>query len=145
MAIPMSTFQTWTANARNNLSSTVSRLTVQDYIRLTVIVGAYCLLRPYLIQLGARFQAKDHEREIEPSEKDALAVEVGSDGQKARVEIPEDTDEEDGGDSADVSWGTKARRRQRAVVRRLLEAEEKRKAEEEEERDDKDIEEFLVD
>lgn len=130
---------------RTQAAESTRNLTPKDYIRLLAIVGGYSLLRPYLVRLGGRFQASDHEREINDSE-------ILSSGDKAiispnllRGQIPEDSDEEEEeeGDKGVVSWGRKARRRQRGLVRKIVEAEEKRRREEEEADSDKEIEEFL--
>lgn len=130
---------------RTQAAQSTRNLTPKDYIRLLAIVGGYCLLRPYLVRLGGRFQASDHEREIDDCE-------ILSSGDKGiispnllRGQIPEDSDEEEEeeGDKGVVSWGRKARRRQRGLVRKIVEAEEKRRREEEEADSDKEIEEFL--
>lgn len=137
-------FITYASNLRSQVTSSYSRLSLQDYIRLIAIVGAYCLLRPYLLKFGAKFQAKDHERELDPDEM-ASAAAVSPNSLRGKVHVPEDTDsgsEEEGRKGTD--WGKKARRRQRRVLRGILEAEEKRRREEDEAESDKEIEEFLV-
>lgn len=65
---------------------------------------------------------------------------------RGKVDIPEDTDDEDEatGDSTGPDWGKKARRRQRDLLKKLLDAEEQRLQENQEELEDKDIEEFLI-
>ena len=134
----------YASNFSSNISNTFDRLTLQDYIRLIIVIGAYSLLRPYLIKLGARFQAKDHEREIDPDEISSVAA-ISPNSLRGKVHVPEDTDsesEEEGRKKTD--WGKKARRRQRKVIKQLLEEDEKRKREEEEAESDKEIEEFLV-
>lgn len=133
---------------RAQAAQTTRNLTPKDYIRLLAIVGGYCLLRPYLVKFGGRFQASDHEREIEDTE----ILSAGGDNKGIispnvlRGQIPEDTDEDDEeeeGDKGVVSWGRKARRRQRGLVRKIVEAEENRRREEDEADSDKEIEEFL--
>lgn len=137
-------FTTYAANIRSQVSYSYHRLGAQDYIRLIAIVGAYCLLRPYLLKLGARFQAKDHERELDPDEM-ASAEATSVNSLRGKVHVPEDTDSEsDEEGRKGTDWGKKARRRQRRVLRGILEAEEKRRREEEEAESDKEIEEFLV-
>lgn len=140
------TFQAWVQEMRAQAAQTTRNLTPKDYIRLLAIVGGYCLLRPYLVKFGGRFQASDHEREIH----DADILPGGGKGiispNVIRGQIPEDTDEEDEeeeGDKGVVSWGRKARRRQRGLVRKIVAAEEKRRREEDEADSDKEIEEFL--
>jgi hypothetical protein len=134
--------QTYTSRISTNLSKTASRYSLQDYIRLVVIIGAYCLLRPYLIKLGGKFQAKDHEREIDLDELSSpAAVKNRRAVQAIRDQVPEDTDSE-AEDEKGADWGRGARRRQRLMVRRLLEQAEKHKDEDE---DDKDIADLLED
>jgi hypothetical protein len=103
------------------------------------------LLRPYLIKLGGRAQMQSHEEESERAEAEAKAK-ISPNELRGRVEIPEDTDEEDEAtaEASGPDWGKKARRRQREMIKKLLEAEEQRLQENQEELEDKDIEEFLV-
>lgn len=137
-------FTLYASNVRSQVSYSYHRLSAQDYIRLIAIVGAYCLLRPYLLKLGAKFQAKDHERELDPDEM-ASAAATSVNSLRGKVHVPEDTDSEsDEEGRKGTDWGKKARRRQRRVLRGILEAEEKRRREEEEAESDKEIEEFLV-
>ena len=143
-------FSHYTSKAINNFNSTFDRLTLQDYIRLIVIIGAYALLRPHLIKLGARFQAKDHERELDPEEIEQAgkisANSLRGESLKGKVHIPQDTDSESEDEARKTTdWGKKARRRQRKVIRGLLEEEDKRRRELEEDESDKEIQEFLVD
>ncbi|KAI9809763.1 MAG: hypothetical protein M1825_000196 [Sarcosagium campestre] len=148
---PITTFQIWADNARNNLGNTVRSLTPVDYIRLVAIVGGYALLRPYLIRLGGRFQAKDHEREIVDSQGLLASGGEGDGGSQGKaglngqVGVPEDTDDEDDDDPAHTTnWGRTARRRQRKMIKKILEAEETKLRKEQEDEEDKDIEEFLT-
>ncbi|MCJ1375656.1 hypothetical protein MMC20_006893 [Loxospora ochrophaea] len=134
---------TYRHNLQQNLGQSLDRLALKDYIRLTAIVGAYCLLRPYLLKLGARFQAKDHERDVDPDELSSAAA-MSPNTLRGQVTVPEDSEsEEDMAVGTGANWGKKARRRQRQMVRKIVEAEEKLRAEEAQEDSDKDIEEFL--
>ena len=144
---------TYASNLNHQVFSAFERMTIQDYIRLVIIVGAYALLRPYLLKLGGKYQQQDHEREIDPDEMARMKKNVVRDRRngslRERIDIPEDTDSDsDGGTgaaAAGMDWGKKARRRQRRVVRTLLEQEEQRKREAEERESDKEIEDLLVD
>jgi hypothetical protein len=148
----LSTLLTQLTTYKNNFTTQVNaaftRLTPKDIIRLVIIVGAYCLLRPYLIKLGGRFQAQDHERELDTEEIDRMRKSEGYGGSlKGRVEIPDDTDSDSDGEGAlgtGADWGKKARRRQRRVMRQLIEEDEKRRREEEEAESDKELEAFLT-
>ncbi|KAI9783356.1 MAG: hypothetical protein M1839_003890 [Geoglossum umbratile] len=94
-------------------------------IRIVIILGGYALLRPYLLKLAGKFQARDHERELDPNEMSSDAV-MSARSLRGQVQVPDDTDEEEGsGTGAD--WGRGARRRQREMIRRILEAEEKKR------------------
>ncbi|KAI9767514.1 MAG: hypothetical protein M1839_004474 [Geoglossum umbratile] len=128
-------------NLRRNVSSSVSQLSLKDYIRIVIILGGYALLRPYLLKLAGKFQARDHERELDPNEMSSDAA-VSARSLHGQVQVPDDTDEEEGsGTGAD--WDRGARRRRREMIRRILEAEEKKRVEEAED-SDKDIEEYLA-
>lgn len=137
--------QTWASNAQHNLTAATSRLTIYDYIRLVTIIGAYCLLRPYLMKLGARFQAKDHDREIDMDELTASTAKTSPNSLRGQVEVAEDSESEDEGRVSGMYWGKKARRRQRMVLRKILDEEERIRREEEEVESDREIQEFLVD
>ncbi|OCL12124.1 DUF1531-domain-containing protein [Glonium stellatum] len=134
---------TWAGNFQRNTSSAFAELRLQDYIRLVVIIGGYCLLRPWLMKLGAKMQTKSHEADsadtglMNPNEL------------RGKVEIPgvdEDSDEEEEEAAAGTAgnWGRGARVRQRKFIREALEREEKRLREETEAESDKEIEEFLI-
>lgn len=141
----MDNMYVWAGNFQHNLTETVTKMAWHDYIRIVIVIGGYCLLRPYLILLGGKFQAKDHERELNEDEMSSAAA-MSPNSLRGQVQVPEDSDDEDGGDGAGTTgtdWGRSARRRQRQLIRKILEAEEKLKAEEEEADSDKDIEEFL--
>ncbi|KAI9873815.1 MAG: hypothetical protein M1830_010581 [Pleopsidium flavum] len=139
----MDNFHTWAGNFQRNVEQSVSKMTLNDYIRITILLGGYCLLRPYLLQLAGRFQAKDHDRELDPDEMSSAAA-VSPNSLRGQVQVPEDSEEEEEGRATTgTDWGRNARRRQRQMIRRILEAEDKLKAEAEPD-SDKEIEEFLV-
>jgi len=135
---------TYASNFTYQLSSSFDRMTAKDYIRLIIIAGAYALARPYLLKIGGRFQAQDHEREIDPEEI-AASAKMSANSLRGKVHVPEDTDsesEDEGRKGTD--WGKKARRRQRRVIRNILDQEERMRKENEEADSDKEIEEYLV-
>lgn len=87
---------------------------------------------------------KAHEAEEARSEAAAKAK-MSANELRGRVQVPDDTDDEDEGSQASgPDWGKRARRRQREMIKKLLAAEEQRLRESQEELEDKDIEEFLV-
>ncbi|ROT39311.1 DUF1531-domain-containing protein [Sodiomyces alkalinus F11] len=132
-----------------NLRASFEDLTPQKIIRLVVIVGAYALLRPYLMKLGGKFQMRGHEAQEEPEDTAAPRAKLTPNDIRGQAGIPEDSDdgeeEEEGAEGPAIAtdWGKKARRRQRHVLKELLDAEERRLAELQEDEEDKDIEEFL--
>ena len=132
---------TWAGNFQRNTSSAFAELRLKDYIRLVVIIGGYCLLRPWLMKLGAKMQTKSHEADsadtglMNPNEL------------RGKVEIPgvdEDSDEEEEGEGTAGNWGRNARVRQRKFIREALEREEQRLRDEAGAESDKEIEEFLI-
>ena len=136
-------FQAWVQDFRKQAAESSRNLTAKDYIRLLAIVGGYCLLRPYLVKLGGRFQASDHERELDDTEILSPAA-ISANSLRRQIDVPDDSDSEEEVNGAQgPNWGRTARRRQRKIIKRAVEAEEKRRAEEEEADSDKEIEEFL--
>lgn len=130
--------------------SQFSQMRTRDYIRLVVIIGGYCLLRPYLMKLGAYMQNKQHEADSRPSEDEnagagpkLTANDLRGNKSQPEFKIPgvdSDSEDEDKDD-----WGRAARVRQRKFVRQMLEIHEKKLREDAEANSDKDIEEFLID
>ncbi|AEO62681.1 d91c2a8f-e57a-4b5f-89e2-91e5767f3389 [Thermothielavioides terrestris] len=128
-----------------NLKGSFTDLTLEKFIRIVIVAGGYLLLRPYLLKLGGRAQMRAHEEEA--ARADAVAkAKISPNELRGRVQIPDDTDDEDerAAEASGPEWGKKARRRQREMIRKLLDAEEQRLRESQEELEDKDIEEFLV-
>lgn len=94
---------------------------------MVIILGGYLLLRPYILKMQAKFQERDHAREIDPSEESSHAA-----MDARRKPAGEETDDED-----DDSWGVKLKRRQKEKAR-----EDARLREEENDSDD-EIAEYL--
>lgn len=133
------------SNFKNNLAATYSNFiswAPEKYIRLIAVVGAYILLRPYIIKFGSRMQTKEHEKEVDADEMAAAAA-ISPNSLRGHVQVPDDSDEDEE-KTTGADWGKKARKRQRQMVKRVLEAEEKLRREQEEDEEDKDIEQFLV-
>ncbi|KAI1655663.1 DUF1531-domain-containing protein [Daldinia decipiens] len=127
----------------NNVSESFTSMTAKEWIRLVIIVGAYALLRPYIIKYGAKHQEKQLEKQF--AEEDAEQAEISPNQLRGEAGIPEDSDDE--GEQAKTTasdWGKKARKRQRNMIKKLLDAEEKRLQELQEDEEDKDIEQYLV-
>ena len=137
-----SNFHAWVQDFRANAAQSSKSLTAKDYIRLLAIVGGYCLLRPYLVKLGGRFQASDHARELDDTE--VLSAATSPNALRGQIDVPDDTDSgEEVGGATGTNWGRNARRRQRKMIKSIVEAEEKLRAEQEEADSDEEIEEFL--
>ncbi|KAI0525652.1 protein trafficking Pga2 [Xylaria bambusicola] len=126
-----------------NVGGSITNMTAQQWIRLIAIVGAYALLRPYIIKLGAKHQEKQFEKAQQE------VAEISPNQLRGELGIPDESDDDDDddaqGEATAADWGKKARKRQRNMIKQLLDAEEKRLQETLDEQEDKDIEEFLVD
>jgi hypothetical protein len=142
----VSTVKQWGNNFVSQVGIAYSNMTPEKYIRLIAIVGAYALLRPYIMKFGSRFQSREHEKDVDEDEMAAAAA-ISPNSLRGQVQVPEDSDseEDEDGKPTGADWGKKARRRQRQLVRRVLEAEEQLRREQQEDDEDKDIQEFLVD
>lgn len=139
----------WAHNVHRNTTHMFDDMNLTNYIRLVIVVGAYFLLRPYLIKLGAKLQAKEHEKEIDPYDLATVKAAISPNSLRGQVEVPVDTDSEGEepttGETKGADWGKKARKRQRQMLRKVLEADEKLRLEKEGAEDDKDIMEYLDD
>lgn len=116
------------------------------WIRMIIIVGTYCLIRPYLIKWGAAHQKKQHEaaNAANASNTDASIHpnELRTGKKMAIPGVDDDSDEE--ADSKGANWGKNARVRQRKFIRKAMEKEEQRLQDEQEAESDKEIEDLLV-
>lgn len=150
-ADPIGMFLAVGERATNNLKATFSELSLTKFIRLVAVVGAYVLLRPYLLKLAGKRQLEQQVAAEQEAEAEAEAQGkriTASDIRGQRVAIPDESSDEgeDGVGSATggPDWGRNARRRQRKMVKKLLDAHEQKLAQEQEDEEDKDIEEFLI-
>jgi hypothetical protein len=116
---------------------------LQTFIRLVVVVGAYLLIRPYLVKGGAKMQERQHDKVIAADKKRQGLISPNS--LRGQVEVPEETGSEEEGEASGANWGGKARKKQRKVLKKILEADEKTSLGAEGDMDDKDIMEYLVD
>ncbi|KAI0444600.1 protein trafficking Pga2 [Xylaria telfairii] len=131
-----------TDRVTNNVTTSLTNMTAKQWIRLVAIIGAYALLRPYIIKLGAKHSAKEFEK----GQQDG--AEISPNQLRGEIGIPDESDDDDAGpeqgETSAADWGRKARKRQRRMIKQLLDAEEQRLQETFDELEDKDIEEFLV-
>ncbi|KAK6951928.1 hypothetical protein Daesc_006453 [Daldinia eschscholtzii] len=126
-----------------NVTESFTSMTPKQWIRLVIIVGAYALLRPYIIKYGAKHQEKQLEKQF--AEEEARQAQISPNQLRGEIGIPEDSDEEEEqAETTAADWGKKARKRQRNMIKKLLDAEEKRLQELQEDEEDKDIEQYLV-
>ena len=144
----------YASNFKQQLHGAFDRMTPERYVQLFLIVCAYILFRPRLLKIVEWLQGRNLERELDPNEARGMqraaknVVRDPRDGSlRERIDVPEDTDSDSGGEEKPVGtdWGKKARRRQRRVVRTLLEQEEQRKWDEQGADSDKEIEDRLID
>ncbi|KAF5580045.1 trafficking PGA2 domain-containing protein [Fusarium pseudoanthophilum] len=130
-------FLQYGANASNNISNAFDSMDTKAWLRLTVIVGGYMLLRPLFL----KFVTKGAVQKMEDEDaREKRKAQISPNELRGLVEDEPEIDEE--GDGTGADWGQKARVRQRTMLKDLLEAEERRREEEE---DDKDIADLLED
>jgi hypothetical protein len=141
------TLMTWRDNFNRNTRAAFTSMTPENYIRLVVIVGAYALIRPYLMKIGAKLQERQHERdaleELLPA-GDIHPNELRT-GKKFAIPGVEESDGEEDEEAKPGQWGKKARVRQRKMIRHTLEEQERMLQEEQDEEDLKDIVDLLED
>lgn len=132
---------TFKGNLTRNTSQAFGNLTLKQGLRLTIIVCAYLLLRPYLLKLGAKVQQSQMEKEAKKLEAERATKMNANDlrGGKRIEEVESESEEE-----SKEQWGKKARLRQRKVVKKAMEAQE-RKLEARATESDKEIEDLLED
>ena len=131
----------WWARFTTNTSKSLADMTLQNWIRLVIIVGTYLLVRPYLLNLGAYVQRKQLEKEDrrareEDERRGAGGLDAndlrGGAARGAKIDIPgvESDEEDEGGVVESVKeggeWGRRARVRQRKIVRNAVEEQERR-------------------
>lgn len=134
-----------------NFRKSFEGMSPEKWIRIVIIVGTYCLIRPYLMKLGGKAQMKQHEKEAaEAKAEEEKKAKMSPNELRGYKEIPEDSDDEGGegqaeGQTTSTEWGKKARKRQRHMIKKILDAEEQRLQELQDDDEDKDIQEFLTD
>lgn len=136
-----------------NMRKSFDGMSPEKWIRIVIVVGAYCLIRPYLMKLGGKVQMKQYEKEAAEtrSEEDRQAK-MSPNELRGYKEIPEDSDDEDDGQqqqpgqgqTSSAEWGKKARKRQRNTIKKILAAEEQRLQDLQDDDEDQDIEQYLT-
>lgn len=112
---------------------------LRTFIRLVVVVGAYLLIRPYLVKGGAYMQERQHDKVIAADKKREKDARLSPNDLRGQASVPEDTDSEEEGQASGPNWGGNARKKQKRELRKQLDADEKRRLDIEGEKDDKDI------
>jgi hypothetical protein len=115
---------TWYGNFTRNTSAGFARMTPKSWIRLITAVGAYILLRPYLMKLGAHLQKKQLEKEEARMEEERAVVSANELRTGRKIQIPGVESEDDEEEVREGEWGRKARVRQRKIVKKAMERHE---------------------
>jgi len=121
---------TWKGNFTRNTSESFSRMTAKNWLRLVIIVCTYCLIRPYILKLGAKVQQSYLEKESKEADEQWAAMHPNDlRGGRRNVDIPGVESEDEGEDGQNEvvvkgEWGRKARVRQRKIVRKAMEIHE---------------------
>lgn len=130
-----------------NFRKSFEGMSPEKWIRIVIVVGTYCLIRPYLMKLGGKVQMKQHEKEAAAAKaEEEQKAKMSPNELRGYKEIPDDSDDEGEaqGQTTSTEWGKKARKRQRHMIKKLLDAEEQRLQELQDDEEDKDIQEFLT-
>ena len=129
--------KTWLQDTTVYIEENVVRLPRKSSIRLLVIIGAYCLFRPYLLKWGGIKQTTNYDKALEEDEAEDSSA--ATESQDASDYSAKSTTAN--GDDQGATWGEKARQRQKRPVRELVEGREEVFGPDAE--SDKEIEEFL--
>ncbi|KAJ4297966.1 hypothetical protein N0V90_005865 [Kalmusia sp. IMI 367209] len=133
-------------NFVRNITGSFTRLKPEGWIRLVMIVGTYCLIRPYLMKLGARAQERQHAKDAAAQAGSGTEVHPNELRTGKKFAIPGvESDGEEEEEAKPAEWGKKARVRQRKFIRETMEKEEQRLQDEQEQEDLKDIADLLED
>jgi hypothetical protein len=125
------------SNFYYSFQDTANSMSLSRWVRIIAIVGAYLLLRPWILKLAAYGMDKDLAKETAPKE---AAAKISPNSLRGGVDAPEDSeDEEQEGETTGADWGKKAKKRQRDVLKKILEAEELLRKED----DDDEMKKFL--
>lgn len=133
-----------------NMRKSFDGMSPEKWIRIVAVVGAYLLLRPYLMKLGSKVQMAQHEKEAaETKAAEEEQARMSPNQLRGYKEVPEDSDEEgeatnSAAQATSTEWGKKARKRQRNTIKKILAAEEQRLQDLQDDDEDQDIEQYLT-
>ena len=129
--------KTWLLEMQIYIEENIIRLPRKSSIRLLVIIGVYCLLRPFLLKWGGIKQTSDYDKALEKDEaEDGSAANESQDASDVSTTTPGASSNKGG-----TTWGEKARQRQGRPIRELVEGSEEPSGADAD--SDKEIEEFL--
>lgn len=95
----------------------IIRLPRANSIRLLVIIGVYCLIRPYLLNWGGIKQKAEDEKALDEDEdEDSSAANEAQNASNTPSETLKSSSNDKG-----ATWGEKARARQKRPIRELVE------------------------
>ena len=129
--------KTWLQETQIYVEENIIKLPRKSSIRLLIIVGAYCLFRPFLLKWGGVKQTSDYDKALEEDgAEDDSAAKESQDVSDVSTKTPGADN-----DKAGATWGEKARQRQKRPIRELVEGNEEPSGVDAD--SDKEIEEFL--
>lgn len=127
----------WLLETQIYIEENIIRLPRKSSIRLLIIIGVYCLIRPYLLKWSGVKQTTDYEKAIDEDEtEDSSAANESQDAPDASRGVSGTS-----GNEKEVTWGEKARQRQERPIQELVEGHEAASSGDAE--SDKEIEDFL--
>ncbi|RKF59286.1 putative trafficking pga2 [Erysiphe neolycopersici] len=116
----------------------------RDYIRIVIIVGAYLLIRPYLLKFAAKIQAKEYAKhnsgKNKLSETGKITPNDLRDGGQKKVDKTESV-----GITSGAGWGENARRRQKEEKTKSSKQQEQQTLDVNDEKKEIKILDYLVD
>lgn len=127
----------WLQDTQVYIEENVIRLPRKSSIRLLIIIGVYCLFRPYLLKWGGIKQTTDYDKMLEEDEDEDSSAATESQDASDNPTQPKVAN----GENKGATWGEKARQRQKRPVRELVEAREEVSGPEAD--SDKEVEDFL--
>lgn len=127
--------QTWLRDAHSYTEENIVRLPSRNTIRLLVIIGVYCLIRPFLLKGAGVKQGQDYEKLLKEGNDSSAATETPSASEEA-IDLSK-TGDSDRDDKAE-----RPTRMRHQPLQEILEGKD-RPATGAEADSDKEIEEFL--
>ena len=106
-----------TQEALEYVEEHIIRLPRANSIRLLVIIGVYCLIRPYLLKWGGIKQKVEDEKALDEDEAEDRSA--ANESQNVS-NTPGETIKTSSNDKG-ATWGEKARARQRRPIQELVE------------------------